>query len=178
MEERVNQSGSLTIGSTGAAGRAVSEINVGWPRPGSPWRLLDRDTDCDPLKECSSEHGVQDVTLEVREIGDDYVITCELPVSKELLTGQAEDCFAARQIIRRQAEGRGWKICCKGARRNVWPSAMSRQMGGGVKACVLQMGQQGRADSLVDIFDDDQPESYSSVTDQESYANAWIESLR
>jgi hypothetical protein len=23
-----------TIGSTGAAGRAVSEINVGWPRPG------------------------------------------------------------------------------------------------------------------------------------------------
>jgi hypothetical protein len=24
----------ITIGSTGAAGRAVSEVNVGWPRPG------------------------------------------------------------------------------------------------------------------------------------------------
>jgi len=24
----------LTIGSTGAAGRAVSEVYVGWPRPG------------------------------------------------------------------------------------------------------------------------------------------------
>lgn len=26
------------IGSTGAAGRAVFEIDVGWPRPGEPWR--------------------------------------------------------------------------------------------------------------------------------------------
>jgi hypothetical protein len=136
------------------------------------------DTDRYHLKAYNSEHGVQDVTLEVREVGDDYVITCKLPVSQDLLTAQAEDCFAALQIIRRQAEGRDWKICCKGARRNVWPSAMSRQMGGGVKAYVLEMGQQGRADSLVDIFDDDQPESYSSVADQESYASAWIESLR
>jgi len=135
-------------------------------------------TDFYHLKACNSKHGIHDVTLEVREVGDDYILTCKLPVSGELLTGQAADCFAALQIIRRKAEGRDWKICCKGSRRNVWPSAMSRQMGGGVKAYVLEMGQQGRTDSLVEIFDDDDPESYSSVADQEAYAHAWFESLR
>ena len=136
------------------------------------------DTDLYHLKAYNSEHGIHDVTLAVREVGDDYMITCKLPMSGDLLTGQATDCFAALQIIRRKAEGRDWRICCKGSRRNVWPSAMSRQMGGGVKAYVLEMGQQGRADSLVDIFDEDDPDSYSPVSDQESYAHAWFQSLR
>ncbi|MCA9151036.1 MAG: hypothetical protein KDA92_17110, partial [Planctomycetales bacterium] len=85
------------------------------------------DPDLYHLKAYHSEHGIHDVTLAVREVGDDYMITCKLPVSGDLLTGQATDCFAALQIIRRKAEGRDWKICCKGSRRNVWPSAMSRQ---------------------------------------------------
>jgi hypothetical protein len=124
------------------------------------------------------EHGIHNVTLAVSEAGDEYVITCKLPLSDALLTGQADDCFAALQIIRRIAEGLNWNICCKGARRNVWPSGMSRSMGGGMKAYVLEMGQQSRRDSLVEIFDADTPESYSSVADQEAYAHAWIESLR
>jgi hypothetical protein len=124
------------------------------------------------------EHGIHDVTLAVSETGDEYVITCKLPMSDDSLTGQADDCFAALQIIRRKAEGLSWNICCKGARRNVWPSGMSRSMGGGKKAYVLEMGQQSRRDSLVKIFDADIPESYSSVADQEAYAHAWFESLR
>lgn len=136
------------------------------------------DTDLYHVKAYNSDHGIHDVTLGVRESGDDYIVTCRLPMSGDLLTGHAADCFAALQIIRRKAEGRDWKICCKGARRNVWPSAMSREMGGGLKAYVLEMGRQGRADSLVDIFDEDVPESYSSVSDQEAYAHAWFESLR
>lgn len=126
----------------------------------------------------SPEHGIHDVTLAVREAGDEYIITSKLPMSDELLSGQADDCFAALQIIRRAAEGRNWSICCKGARHNVWPSAMSRSMGGGVTAYVLEMGQPGRMDSMVEIFDADTPESYSSVADQEAYAHAWFESLR
>lgn len=136
------------------------------------------DTDHHHLKAHSTEHGIHDVTLTVREAGDEYIITCKLPLSDDLLTGQADDCFTALQIIRRKAERRNWNICCKGARRNVWPSAMSRQMGGGVKAYALEMGRQGRADSLVEIFDADDPESYSSVAEQEAYAHAWFESLR
>ena len=73
------------------------------------------------LKAFNPDHGIHDVTLEVCESGDDYLLSCKLPVTGELLTGQAEDCFAALQIIRRTAEGRMWSICCKGARRDVWP---------------------------------------------------------
>src|SRR5690242_19574386 len=136
------------------------------------------DIDLYTLKAFNPEHGMHNLTLEVREAGDDYLLSCKLPVSGELVTGQADDCFAALQSVRRKAEGRNWMICCKGARRNAWPSAMSRQMGGGIKAYVLEMGRQGRADSLVEIFDEDAPESYSTVADQEAYAHAWFESLR
>jgi hypothetical protein len=139
---------------------------------------LPMDTDQYRLKAFNVEHGLHDVTIEVREVGDEYLLSCKLPVSGELLTGQADDCFAALQALRRKAEGQNWMICCKGARRNVWPSAMSRQMGGGVKAYVLEMGRQGRVDSMVEIFDEDTPESYSTVTDQEAYAHAWFKSLR
>jgi hypothetical protein len=136
------------------------------------------DTDHYTLKAFNPEHGSHHLTLEVREVGDDYLLSCKLPVSGELITGQESDCFAALQAVRRKAENRNWMICCKGARRNVWPSAMSRQMGGGIKAYVLEMGRQGRVDSLIEIFDEDSPESYSTVADQEAYAHAWFESLR
>lgn len=135
------------------------------------------ETDFYQLKAFNPEHGMQEVTLEVRVVDDDYLLSCNLPMTDELLTGQAEDCFAALQAIRRQAEGRNWKICCKGSRRNVWPSGMSRQMGGGIKAYVLEMGRQARLDSLVDIFDEDSLDSYSSVAEQEAYAREWFESL-
>lgn len=124
------------------------------------------------------EHGIHPVTLAVSEAGDGYLISCQLPMSDNPLSGRADDCFAALQIIRRAAEEQNWKICCRGARRNVRPSAMSRSMGGGIMAYILEMGQPGRMDSTVEIFDADAPESYSSVADQEAYAKAWFESLR
>lgn len=124
------------------------------------------------------EYGLCEVSLEVREVGDTYLLSCILPVQEEQVTGQADDCFAALQSVRRQAEERNWMICCKGARRNVWPSAMSRQMGGGIKAYVLEIGQQGTVDSLIDIFENDTPDSYATVADQEAFAREWLESLR
>ena len=136
------------------------------------------DSDLYDLTAYHSEHGIHPVKLAVREAGDDYIITCQLPMSDDALTGQADDCFAALQTIRRAAEDRNWKICCQGARRDVRPSAMSRQMGGGIMAYVLEMGQPGRMDSTVEIFDAAAPESYSTVADQEAYAQAWFESLR
>ena len=51
-------------------------------------------------------------------------------------------------------------------------------MGGGLKAYVLEMGRQGQADSLVEIFDEDTVDSYASVAEQEAYARTWFESLR
>lgn len=62
-----------------------------------------------------------------------------------------------------------------GARRNVWPSAMSREMGGGFKAYVLTIGQP--ATELVDIFDVDESPVGSTVSEQESFAESWFDSL-
>jgi hypothetical protein len=121
--------------------------------------------------------GHHSVSLVVRELGDDYLLSCKLPISNELLTSQASDCFAALQGIRRKAEGRGWRICCMGSRQNVWPSAMSRDMGGGFKAYVLTLGSQGRTDTMVEILDPDEPDSYCSVSEQEAFAARWFDSL-
>ncbi len=136
------------------------------------------ETDLYTVSAYHEKHGVHDLVLEVREVDDDYLIACTLPFSEQELTGQAADCFDALQIVRREAERQDWRICCKGSRKNVWPSAMSREMGGGVTAYLLEMGQQGRTDSLVDIFERDTPEFYSSVADQAAFADAWFESIR
>ena len=109
------------------------------------------DTDHYTLKAFNPEHGLHHLMLEVREVGDDYLLSCKLPVSGELITGQEADCFAALQAVRRKAEGRNWMICCKGARRNVWPSAMSRQMGGGMRMTVAASLAQTRLDSLASL---------------------------
>ena len=126
----------------------------------------------------SSEYGLHELTLKVSEVDEEYRVSCELPLSNEVLSGVADDCFAALQVVRRNAEGRGWNICCKGARRNVWPSAMSRSMAGGVKAYILQMGRPARANSMVEIFDKDSPELYATVADQESFAMEWYGSFK
>lgn len=120
--------------------------------------------------------GTTSVVLTVRELDDDYLVACKLPGLNDVLTSQASDCFAALQGIRRKAEERGWRICCAGSRKNVWPSGMSRDMGGGFKAYVLTLGEQAR--SMVNILDPDKPESYCSVADQESFAKQWFGSIR
>lgn len=130
------------------------------------------------LKAFHPEHGLRDVTLTVSEVGDDFQISCPLPLTDVVLIGFSDDCFEALLDLRRQAERRQWSICCKGARRNVWPSGMSRDMGGGVRAYTVEMRRPARMDSLVDIFDEDTPEMYCSVADQEAFAEAWFQSLR
>ena len=122
------------------------------------------------------DHGTHKVALKVRDLGVDYLLSCKLPISGEVLTAQAADCYAALQNVRRKSEGRGWSIHCLGARRNVWPSAMSRQMGGGEKAYILTTGQP--ASEIVLIFDLDLNPDGSTVAEQEAYSHSWLQSFR
>lgn len=121
--------------------------------------------------------GLHTVSLKVRELEEDYLLWCNLPTTDESLSSQASDCFAALQILRSQAEDRGWHICCNGARVNVWPSGMCRDMGGGFKAYVLTMGEPARIELMVNVLDPDAPDSYCSVAEQELFANRWFDSL-
>ena len=89
--------------------------------------------------------------------------------------GEGIDYFEALQNLRKRLERKDIELLCLGARKDVWPSAMSRDMGKGVKAYVCQIGKP--SNDLVDIFEVDEHMEYSSVEEQVEYHKKWFESL-
>jgi hypothetical protein len=65
---------------------------------------------------------------------------------------QEVDLLECLKSIRRDLEGMGLLLCCQGARLNVFPSGMLRQMTDGRLAYSLQAGEMPSDDDLVDIF--------------------------
>lgn len=62
------------------------------------------------------------------------------------------DLLECLKAIRRDLEGMDLLLCCQGARPNVFPSGMTRQMTDGRLAYALQAGKMPSDDDLVDIF--------------------------
>lgn len=62
------------------------------------------------------------------------------------------DLFDCLLSLREDLESRGLLLCCQGARRNVSPSGMTRQMSNGRLAYVLLPGRQASDDDLVEVF--------------------------
>ncbi|NJK65057.1 MAG: hypothetical protein HC921_22205 [Synechococcaceae cyanobacterium SM2_3_1] len=90
----------------------------------------------------------------------------------------ADDLFECLRIIRQQLEiERGYKILCKGAKQNVHPSSLSRQMNGGVSAYELTMGSPARMECIINIFDEANPEEVDTVDHQMEFYRRWVESL-
>jgi hypothetical protein len=85
---------------------------------------------------------------------------------------EAADLFAALEAIRLQLEPSGLRVCCQGARPDVFPSGMARQMAGGRRAYRLRPGQRPSGDDLVDIFDP--AECGEVVTVHEQQANVQL----
>jgi hypothetical protein len=73
-------------------------------------------------------------------------------------------------------EPRGLIPFCYGASLKVWPSAMARDMGRGLKAYKIEAGTP--ASDLVGIFDEGPDVIPSSVLNQENFAREWFSSLR
>jgi hypothetical protein len=86
------------------------------------------------------------------------------------------DLYKAMQALREYLEANGCQLLCAGARPNVVPSGMSRDMGGGRKASVIHLGKQ--ATELVDIFGYAEPALVGTVQQQREYVEAWMASLR
>jgi hypothetical protein len=63
------------------------------------------------------------------------------------------DLFESLSALRGQLEVDGLQLCVAGARADVFPSGMSRQMGGGRRAYRLVAGRTPELDDLVDVFD-------------------------
>ena len=110
-----------------------------------------------------------------QSVGRDCRLTC---VSRgEKFTADATDYFEALGIIRRRfLEPKGLIPFCYGASLKVWPSGMARDMGQGLKAYKIELGQP--AGELVGIFDEGPDVIPAPVNAQEEFANDWISSLR
>lgn len=69
-----------------------------------------------------------------------------------VLVTEERDLFECLITTRRRLERDGLLICCEGARPDVFPSGMARQMGGGRRAYRLSPTHGGLSGDLVDIF--------------------------
>ncbi|WP_109077888.1 hypothetical protein [Aggregatibacter kilianii] len=68
-------------------------------------------------------------------------------------------------------------IHCKGYKKNVYPSRMTRQMGLGLKAYEMKLGYQATFNDLVGIFDFEDEDLTSSNKEQEEFYKKWLASL-
>lgn len=109
------------------------------------------------------------------ESGDCEVV---LIFEGQRFAGQAEDYFDALIAVRKPLEEQGYLIGVYGASRNVWPSPMSRSMGGGIKAYKMELGRQALSQDLVNIFDSGADLIPATIAEQEQYKEDWFSSLR
>jgi len=88
------------------------------------------------------------------------------------------DLFDALVELRKTLEKIGIQLLCAGARRDVYPSGMSRDMSGGRKAYVTSLGRPALRTALLDIFDSADYELVGSVAEQQMFHEKWVASLR
>lgn len=90
----------------------------------------------------------------------------------------APDFFEALIRLRAKLESENIWLFCNGAVENVYPSAMARSMGGGLKAYNLTLGQQAKTEDLVPIFEANLGLPPSPVLKQQAFYQEWIKSLK
>jgi hypothetical protein len=93
------------------------------------------------------------------------------------LFGDGNDFFDALCAVRQQLEEQEALLDCYGASLNVFPSGMSRDMGRGLKAYKLTLGQRGRMQDLVRIFDTGPDVQPTTVAAQREFFDGWLKSF-
>jgi len=106
---------------------------------------------------------------------DAYQLT--LRYGEEEITATDYSYFHALCRIREELEVRGLRPFCYGSSRNVYPSGMSCQMGGGIKAYKMTLGKPARLSDLVGIFETGSDVEPVTVDQQEKYRDEWLQSL-
>ena len=90
----------------------------------------------------------------------------DVSVGESEYTAEGVDLFDALMQVRRQLEADGRIPCVAGARLDVYPSGMSRQMSGGRQAYVHVHGRRPDRDDLVDIFESADPADVGTIEQQ------------
>jgi hypothetical protein len=108
---------------------------------------------------------------------DEERVKLTLDFNGKEISSVEDDYFSAMCSIRRVLEQGGALLRCYGASRNVYPSGMSRSMGGGVKAYKMSMGSPAKTKDLVSIFETGPDVDPVTVAEQEDFFKKWIQSL-
>ncbi len=90
---------------------------------------------------------------------------------------EAGDLFETFINIRKQLRSKGGSLLCNGSRRNIYPSPMLRQSGGGKMAYLLRFGVPARKEDIVDIFDPIEINEIDTLEKQEEFYKQWLFSL-
>lgn len=86
------------------------------------------------------------------------------------------DLFECLVDLRQEFSVKKYLLLCNGARVNVYPSPMSRDMGGARLAYLLTLGKQSKREDLIDIFNYAEFIDIGSVEEQKRFYNSWLKS--
>lgn len=117
-------------------------------------------------------------TITLRPVRDGHQVELSMQIEEERFSAIEDDDFGAFCLVRRQLEARGWLVLCNGSSRNVFPSPMSRDMGGGVMAFVLTIGKPASMENLVHIFERTIRIDPVTVDEQERFYEQWLASSK
>jgi hypothetical protein len=93
------------------------------------------------------------------------------------IQADADDLFEALVRIREQLEPQGWFVAVQGSRLGVYPTAMQREMAGGLNVQVMRMGEQARLGDVVETFAEADPSTLATVAAQRERAMEWERSV-
>jgi len=94
------------------------------------------------------------------------------------LTKTNQDYFETLCDIRVELEKIDIIPVCYGASLNVFPSAMARDMGAGLRAYKMQIGRHATKEDLVDIFETGTDITPTTVQKQKDWFIEWVNSPR
>jgi hypothetical protein len=93
------------------------------------------------------------------------------------VTADGLDFFEALCSVRSQLETEGLLLGTYGGSRRVYPSGMGRDMGRGLRAYRMTMGQHARIEDLVGIFDVGPDVEPATVEQQGAFFRNWLASI-
>lgn len=92
-------------------------------------------------------------------------------------TFRGNDLFECMKSLRKHLEERSMLLLCNGARVDVYPSQIGRQMGQARRVHVTSLGRPTTREDQVDIFAEAPIDKIGSVDAQKAYHDDWLRSL-
>ncbi|WP_246762650.1 hypothetical protein [Erwinia phyllosphaerae] len=113
--------------------------------------------------------------VEINLINDIKCVMTVRITNEYKITAEGEDFFECFKKVR--GLDKAITYYCKGAKINVLPSRMTRQMTKGLTAYETSLGAPARKENLVNIFDYEDKNLASDPIEQDEYEAKWFLSL-